>query len=534
VTLPTRDNPYTFQPFLDWRDQLDFYGADAFAQRVVRHFAGAEATAVDAAAREVSAKASFRWRDLANAMATPERRPFLQQWDAHHRRVDRVVRPADAEALERGVFSEGLFSSGTSLMTRLAKSYVIHQNGEACTSCPLVCTEGLVAVLERFADRPETRAMLAHTKEGRGGDFAIGAQFLSEIQGGSDVPANLVEAVEEGGGWRLYGTKFFCSVAHADYAVVTAKPRGSDKVGLFAISLWAPDAPRARREGLTIERLKWKMGTSELPTAEMTFDGAVAYPLGPLDRGVANVVGVVLTLSRLTVVLASAGMMTRAAREAAGYARFREAFGQKLSDFPMVQGQLEDLTRAAQRTTAGAFKLHQAFHQTGGLSAAVAPSVAERQRAFEARELVMLQKFTAAEDCTDVLRQAISIFGGHGVVEDFSCLPRLYRDSAVNELWEGPRNVLEAQVHRDLQRASAWYPTELFVEGLLTGGDAQQTRALSREMAALVAHPSLATPDAQTRQVCRRWDQVCRELVHAWQDVALGEVEGGRAGAGRS
>jgi alkylation response protein AidB-like acyl-CoA dehydrogenase len=526
MSLPTRENPYSFQPFLDWRDSLDFYAADPFAQEVVRHFAGAEESQVDAEARALSAKASFRWRDLANAMAVPERRPFLQQWDAHHRRVDRVVRPAEAEALEREVFSQGLFSSRTSLMTRLTKSYLIHQNGEACTSCPLVCTEGLVAVLERFADGPETRDMLSHLKEGRDGDFAVGAQFLSEIQGGSDVPANLVEAVEEGGRWRLHGTKFFCSVAHADYAVVTAKPRGSDKVGLFAVSLWAPGALRTRREGLSIDRLKWKLGTSELPTAEMTFDGLAAYPLGPLDRGVANVVGVVLTLSRLTVVLASAGMMTRAAREAAGYARYREAFGQKLADFPMVQGQLEDLTRAAQRTTAGAFKLHQAFHQTGGLAQASAPTPAERRRAFQARELVMLQKFVAAEDCTDVLRGAISVFGGNGVIEDFSSLPRLYRDSAVNELWEGPRNVLEAQVHRDLQRARQWYPPEQFVEGLLAGGDAVRTKALAEEVASLVAHPSLATQDTQTRQACRRWDQVCRELVHAWQDVALGEVAG--------
>lgn len=93
------------------------------------------------------------------------------------------------------------------------------------------------------------------------------------------------------------------------------------------------------------------MGTSELPTAEMTFEGTPAWPLGPLDRGVANVVGIVLTLSRLTVGLASAAYMTRAVREAVAYAGFREAFGRKTSEFGMVQAQLQDMIHVAQRTT---------------------------------------------------------------------------------------------------------------------------------------------------------------------------------------
>ena len=524
MSLPDRNNPYRFDAFLDWRDRLDYYADDPFLQRVVARFAGSGFAPVDAAARELSAKVSFRWRDAANAIATPEARPRLVHWDAHHHRVDRLVRPAELEAMEREVFSEGLFSARTDLVTRLALLYLVYQNGEACIACPLVCTEGMVAALDRLADRPETLAIREHVKEGRQGHFAIGAQYLTEIQGGSDVPANQVEAVEEGGRWRLHGTKFFCSVAHADYALVTAKPSGSETVGLFVAPCWAPGQEGTRRNGITIDRLKWKMGTCELPTAELTFDGAEAWPLGPLDRGLANVVGVVLTISRLTVGLASAAYMTRAVREAAGYARFRQAFGQPLDQFPMVQGQLEELTRASQRTTAGAFEVYRRFHEAGGLSPTVNPSPAASRRVFEARELVMLQKFVAAEDCTWAIREAMGIFGGNGVVEDFSCLPRLFRDSAVNELWEGPRNVLLAQLHRDLQRAASWYPTEQFVASLLAGGDAGAAAALGKELAALVAHPSLLTRDAATVAVCRRWDAACRALVHQFQDVALAAV----------
>ncbi len=72
----------------------------------------------------------------------------------------------------------------------------------------------------------------------------------------------------------------------------------------------------------------------------------------------------------------------------------------------------------------------------------------------------MLQKITTAKDAPNVIRKAISIFGGHGVMEDFSDLPRLFRDSIVNELWEGPRNVLLTQIYRDLKRVKDFYSPE--------------------------------------------------------------------------
>ena len=161
----------------------------------------------------------------------------------------------------------------------------------------------------------------------------------------------------------------------------------------------------------------------------------------------------------------------------------------------------------------------------GGLSPSSSSDVAARRRAFDARQLVMLQKFVAAEDGTDVIRQAMAVFGGNGVIEDFSCLPRLFRDSSVNEPWEGPRNVLQAQIHRDLQRASTWYPAGEFVADVLAGASPSTVAALAHEFTCVVAHPGLEARDAETVAMCRRWDRVCRDLFHAFQDVALREVE---------
>jgi alkylation response protein AidB-like acyl-CoA dehydrogenase len=237
---PREINPYNFDPFLEWRDQVDYYRDDPFIQQVLKCYTGNKFEMVNQAAGEVSEKASFRWRDLADAIASPEKRPYMMHYDGHNHRIDRIVRPMETRVMEEEVFKEALFSEKTHPWVKLIKMYLIYQNSEACIACPVTCTEGLVAIVEQFADTPELKQIVQHCKEGIDGDFAIGAQYLSEIHGGSDVPANVLEAVEQDGTWRLYGTKFFCSATHADYAVVTARPKGAEKVALFVVPSWLP------------------------------------------------------------------------------------------------------------------------------------------------------------------------------------------------------------------------------------------------------------------------------------------------------
>ena len=529
TTPPIQANPYNFDPFLQWRQAVDYYRDDPFIEKVIRCYAGDRWAPAHQAALEMSPRVSFRWRDLADAIAVPEKRPFMMHYDGHNRRIDRIVRPHETEVMEKEIFAEALFSEKTDPWTKLIKMFLIYQNGEACISCPLTCTEGLVAIVEKFADTPELKRILQHCKEGVDGDFAIGAQYLSEIQGGSDVPANILDAVNEAGTWRLYGTKFFCSATHADYAIVTARPRGEEKVAVFVIPSWLPgNREREIRNGFTIDRIKWKMGTSELTTGELTFDGAVAFPVGPLDRGVANVVGIVLTFSRLTVGISGAASMTRAVREAKQYSQFREAFGMPIGQFPLVAGQIHDMETSARRTTAGAFRLYRDFLSLdGGLKGGLNADEpeAQRHRRFAIRELIMLQKITASWDAVDVIRTAMSIFGGHGVMEDFSCLPRLYRDAAVNELWEGPRNVLLTQIYRDIKRAESWYRPADFVTDMLNGADKAAVEALSREITTLAAFENPLGANEAALTFWRQWDGFCHRLFHAYQDLALAEIE---------
>jgi len=535
MSLPDPDNPYSFEAFTERRDAVDYYADDAFLQRLMRHHAGSDAAAIHERLAQFSPAVSFRWRDLAETIALPENRPWMMHYDGYGNRIDRIVRPRETEILEREIFGAGIFSAQTPAWERLAKLLLLHQNGEHGVMCAMACTEGMIALLEahRAGAGPEVEHAWRHCKEGIDGDFGTGAQFLTEIQGGSDVPANRVEAVpdETDGPYRLYGVKFFCSACHTDYAIVTAKVTGSEAVSTFLVPSWLTDEDRQheRRNGYLIRRLKRKLGTIELPTVEIEFDGAVAYPVGPLGRGVANVVGYVLTTSRINVSIGNVASDLRAAREARLYAGFREVFGRRLIDYPSTRGEIEVLEAAAQRSAAGLFHVYGELIELGGTLTAGLPKdddPALRRRKFRVRLLVMLQKLATTNDTIDNLHRAMSVFAGHGVMECFSALPRLLRDALINEQWEGPRNLLLHQIHTDLRRVADWYPAAELVRDLLGECAPANATALAKTAGDLVALDIFDRPcDAPAIADAQAWDRLIADLFHGYQDAALAALD---------
>lgn len=530
MSFPDPNNPYSFEDFLNQLHGFDFYADDPFLQKTLRHFAGDEFEELDKKLRAFSPKVSFRWRQMADRGGQPSKLPYVQHYDAYNRRIDRIERSAETQQLDHEIRQEALFSSKVSLWEQAAKRYLLHQLGEFGVMCPLGCTEGLIALIRQFPEdhTPAVKAILEHCTEGLDGDYALGAQFITEVQGGSDVPANLMEAKSENGRYRIYGTKFFTSAIHTEYAVVSAKVTGNEKVGAFIVPSWLPgDKEREVRNNFRINRIKWKMGTAEVPTGEVTYDGALAYPIGPMDRGVPNIVGLVLTLSRLAVGNVSAALMVRAAREAQLYSEFRDVFGTKIAEWALANQQVRDLVRDSQRCLAGLCKIYALFCELGGrLQPGLAsgePQQMQRKR-FLLREMIIIQKLVTAYDTVDVLRKGISIFGGHGVIEDFCALPRLYRDAAVQELWEGPRNVLLMQVFRDLGKAAAFYPQDAFLQDLLAGAPQNEIAELQRRAAELAADPPFQKLDAESRHRAAAWEELIVEIFRLYQDLALKEV----------
>ncbi|MCM3719024.1 acyl-CoA dehydrogenase family protein [Fictibacillus phosphorivorans] len=524
-------NSYTFEEFVEKRKNLDWYRDELFLQQAVKHFTGSEFISLHRAVLSFSPKVSSRWNRLAEQNARPEVRPYMVHYDAFNNRIDRIVRPMEMQQLEKEVFGEGLFSNKMRPWESFVKRMLIHQLGEAGVACPLTCTIGLIALLEEYPDEnhPELQEILQHTKEGLEGDYAIGAQFMSEMQGGSDLPANVLEAVPDGKNYRLYGNKFFCSVAHADYSVVTAKITGSDKVSTFIVPSWMPgDKESEKRNGYQINRIKWKMGTAELPTGEIQYDGALAYPIGPVGKGIAVAVGIVLTLSRLEIGIACAGFMLRAARETKLYSDFRTVFGKKVKDYPLSARTLKRIENAAERTTAGAFKIYDLFLR---LDRPLNPGIPKdqplelRKQLFNLRELVLLQKICATNEGAEVLRDAISIFGGHGVMEEFSSLPRIFRDVVVNEQWEGPRNLLLTQIYRDIQRVADWYSPIEFVGSVLSGAPQEKVEHYAERLTDLLQKPVCGEISEESIMAAEEWDAFSDSFFKEYQQIALDELK---------
>ena len=124
-----------------------------------------------------------------------------------------------------------------------------------------------------------------------------------------------------------------------------------------------------------------------------------------------------------------------------------------------------------------------------------------------------------------MLREAISVFAGHGVMEEFSALPRIFRDVVVNEQWEGPRNLLLTQIYRDLQRVADWYSPSDFVRNVLVGAQHETIEQFSDQLADLLQRPVLGEVSEASMKAAEEWDTFCDSFFKAYQEVALAEIE---------
>jgi alkylation response protein AidB-like acyl-CoA dehydrogenase len=427
------------------------FEADLFLAGILRHHLGVERFDAEAAGLvRFGAEVAGPLDALARETNRDENLPRIRRWDGIGPRRDDVVFHPAYDEIGRSVYRTGVISRYAQPgheVAQLAYAYMLAQNGEAGHLCPLACTAGLVKILQSAApaevrERFLPGLLLEDRLDPR---HLHGAQFLTEIQGGSDVGENACVARRDGDVFRIYGEKWFCSVIDADLYLMTARleggPPGTRGLGAFVVPRELPDGSG---NGIRLRRLKYKLGTRSMASGEADFEGALAHPIA-LDDGFKAVVDVVLNTSRLYNAVASSGMMRRVEVDASAYAAHRTAFGQRIERFPLVARSLERIRTESRAATAGTFAL-----------AALADRIAlgggsDDERAVH-RLVVNMNKYWTSVRATAVVHEGIEIFGGNGAIEDFSILPRLYRDAIVCESWEGTHNVLCVQVLKDVMR----------------------------------------------------------------------------------
>ena len=345
-----------------------------------------------------------------------------------------------------------------------AQFLLLSHIGEGGQACPIVCTIGMRRALEHHASKELRDRYLSLLANADATNALRGSQFLTEVQGGSDVGANVVEAVadpEVAGAFRISGEKWFCSVADADLFAVTARPTsagpGTKGLACFVI-------PRSldgvTPNGFRIRRLKDKLGTRALASGEIDFENALAWPIGELADGFKIAVSELLNTSRWLNAVGSAGIMCRSYLEASSFARHREAFGVAISTFPALREQLAIMKSEMCAAIASTFALTE-------LVARIDEGSASSDDVAVHRFLVNANKYVTSIAASDVVHRAIEVLGGNGTIEDFSPLPRLYRDAVVFESWEGTHNVLCAQVQRDCVRLGLLDVVEHWIQGEL-------------------------------------------------------------------
>lgn len=386
-----------------------------------------------------------------------ENLPRLRRFDGQGRRIEQVEFHPSYHQLGRAFYGTGAMARyatpGREFET-LALVYLNAQNGEAGHCCPSACTAGLIKILQ--ASDAGVDDWLPRLLDPDYDSHFHGAQFLTEVQGGSDVGANALEARRDASGqWRLYGEKWFCSVIDAHLFLVTARPAGNP-TGTRGLRAFA--VPRTVDGGVNefhIRRLKYKLGTRSMASAELDFRGARAVPVGDFR----TTVEVVLNTSRLYNAICSSGMMQRAWREAFAYAQTREAFGRPILGFPTV-------ARIVSRLQVEAYCARALTFLLASLSDDLATGKAGPEEASAFRMWVNLNKFWTSDSCTSAIRDAIEVLGGNGAIEEFSVLPRLLRDSIVCEAWEGGHNVLCAQVLKDSTKLGTHHAAFQWLESM--------------------------------------------------------------------
>jgi putative acyl-CoA dehydrogenase len=392
----------------------------------------------------------YRWADQAN-----RNEPVLVTHDRFGNRVDEVDFHPSYHSLMDVAVTHGVHSvpyerppGEGARVVRDALMWVLNQVEPAHT-CPISMTTSVVpalranpalaaawepAILSRSYD-PELGAVGAPG----GKTSALMGMGMTEKQGGSDVRTNTSVAApvagSDDGEYRLTGHKWFTSAPMCDGFLVLAQATGG--LSCFLLPRILPDgSPNA----IEIQRLKDKLGNRANASSELEFRGAHVWRVGDEGRGVATIIEMV-NGTRLDCVIGVTGQMRQAVHQAAWHCAHRSAFGGLLVDKPLMQNVLADLELDVEAATLLMMRLSGAFDRT---------PLDPGEAAFR-RVATPVAKYWTTKICTGVVRESMECLGGNGYVEE-SILPRLYRESPVNAIWEGSGNVIALDVLRALAR----------------------------------------------------------------------------------
>lgn len=318
----------------------------------------------------------------------------------------------------------------------------------ALYSCPIAMTDAAARTLIDHGSHEEREIIGRLTT--RDGDRAwTSGQWMTETIGGSDVSQTQTVARRDGDVWRLHGTKWFTSATTSEMALTLARPEGapdgSRGLALFRVHRMLDDGTR---NAILVRRLKDKLGTRSLPTAELELEGAIAHPVGdPLEGGGVRKIATMLNITRIHNAIGSVGSLSRGIAWARAYARVREVFGAPLHSWPAHRATLADLTVDQAIVLALVLRCCE-------LTGRVETGAGSETDIALLRGLTPITKLLSARLAVAGAAEAMEAVGGVGYCED-STIPALVRNTHVQPIWEGTTNVLSLDVLRAAVRSDS-------------------------------------------------------------------------------
>nr|XP_009668546.1 PREDICTED: short/branched chain specific acyl-CoA dehydrogenase, mitochondrial-like [Struthio camelus australis]XP_009668547.1 PREDICTED: short/branched chain specific acyl-CoA dehydrogenase, mitochondrial-like [Struthio camelus australis]XP_009668548.1 PREDICTED: short/branched chain specific acyl-CoA dehydrogenase, mitochondrial-like [Struthio camelus australis]XP_009668549.1 PREDICTED: short/branched chain specific acyl-CoA dehydrogenase, mitochondrial-like [Struthio camelus australis] len=383
--------------------------------------------------------------------------PIFRQYDAWGQRLDHIItcpawRRMKEIAAEEGLIAEAYERrySNWSRVHQAIKLYLF-SNSSGGFSCPLAMTDGAAKVIESLGIPGSLKNAFDHLTSRDPKKFWTSGQWMTERRGGSDV-ANGTETVarkQPDGAYHLYGFKWFTSAADSDVTLTLARiadAQGHVKQGSGGLSLFFLKVrdEEGKLNNIKVQRLKNKLGTRQMATAELWLEGAKAELISAEGRGVASISNM-LNITRIHNVIGAVASMRRMISLSREYALRRVVFGKLLKDHPL---HMQTIARMEVQTR-GAFLLLMEIVRLLGL---VETNMANEQDQLLLRLLVLVAKLYTGKQASAVVVEAMECFGGQGYVEDTG-LPVIVRDTLVLSIWEGTTNILSLDVLRSLTKS---------------------------------------------------------------------------------
>jgi putative acyl-CoA dehydrogenase len=406
------------------------------------------------------------WGETANRFP-----PELRTHDRYGHRIDEVSFHPSYHNLLRMAVRSGISGGGVwddpkpGAHVARAAALMIWSQVDAGHTCPASMTYAAVPALRLD---PELAAFWEPLLTSRTYDpglrpaaskrGALAGMAMTEKQGGSDVRANLTTAVPRvDGTYRITGHKWFCSAPMNDVFLVLAQAPGG--LSCFLVPRVLPDGTR---NVFRLQRLKDKLGNRSNASAEVEFEDTVGWRVGDEGRGVATIVEMV-SVTRLDCVLGTASGMRLATASALHHAAHRRVFGKDVIDQPLARNVLADLAVESEAATALGIRLAATLDAgsppgspagTDAVTGAGPDGAAGRdpaaERAFR-RIGTAIGKYHVCKRGPAHAAEALECLGGNGYVEE-SGMPRIFRESPLNSVWEGTGNVNALDVLRAMAR----------------------------------------------------------------------------------